>query len=743
MISPLNKGASQGGGAAPAQNQAVALRVAVIGAVLLGLFAIVFFRLWYLQVLSGDSLAAAASKNRSRTVAITAPRGNILDRKGNLLVRNRRAQIVSLSPGSLPMIEREIANQYGLDLGNWGALPEKAPKRVKGQPAPTTPIKTKANTPKPQYPSLNDPDVLREYADSSEPGDLAKLKKRYEDLGKLLQLDPGEVRKRVITNLYLLPYAAIPLRKQGAQNDVVNYIAENADLYPGVTTASKFVRSYPVKKAGAQLFGQVGPVPVDEDGKVTIKKYEKTDLNKQVGLSGLELEYNGYLSGVDGKVLTKIDAYGNVQGDEGEKKPIGGDNLQLTLDRDLMKRAQSAMGAGSKFNPTGLPGAAIAMDPRNGEILASVSNPSFDPAMFVRGISEEDYIREFQNENSSKPLFNRVTDGAYPAASTFKPVTAFAMLDSGKGTVGEVYQDNGKIKVGPQTFTNAGSVAHGGVDLTTALQVSSDTYFYVKGIAMNGLVDPLPLASWARKLGYGRKTGVDLPSETSGNIPDRSWRKRLSDEEAKCRDDADPPIPKGVQFSVYAAAARGCGLSDMREWSVGDNIQLSVGQGDVQVTPLQTAVMYSAIQNGGTIVRPHLAKALQDRFGATRQTFRFKPERKPVDLEGTGGLEAIRNGLYKAANEGQGTSAGVFVNWPKDRYPLFGKTGTAERGEGREDQSWYAAYVNDPKRPIVVVVTVERGGFGAATAAPIAGEILKKWYGLDDVEIVSGGDTSN
>ncbi len=736
MISPLNKGASQSGGAAPAQNQVVALRVAVIGAVLLGLFAIVFFRLWYLQVLSGDSLAAAATKNRVRNVAITAPRGDIIDRNGKLLVRNRRAQIVSLAPGSLPMIERQVANQYGVDLAAWGKLPDKPRKAKKGQPALPA-QKTKLNTPKPQYPSLSDPDLLREYAESESPEDLAKLKKRYADLGKLLQISPDEVRRRVITNLYLLPYAAIPLRKQGTQEDVVNYIAENAELYPGVTTSSKFVRSYSVGKAGAQLFGQVGPVPFGDDGKVTIDKYEKLNPAAQVGLNGLELQYDGYLRGKDGSVRSTIDAYGNVQGVPKRIEPIAGDKLQLTLDKDLMERAQSALGQGSRFNPYGLPGAAVAMDPRNGEILASVSNPSFDPGMFVRGVSEE-VFKDFIDENGSKPLFNRVTDGAYPAASTFKPVTAFAMLASGNGTTTELIDDPGKIEISNQEFQNAGATANGAIALKDALKVSSDIYFYRKGQVMNGISDPLQ--AWARKLGYGKKTGVDLPGENAGIIPDRKWREKLAEAETECRAEADPPIPQNAD--VYTAGRMGCGYSDKRTWSVGDNVQLAVGQGDVQVTPLQSAVMYAAIQNGGTIVRPHFAKALQDRSGATRQTFQFRPKTK-IDLEGTGGLATIREGLYAAANEPQGTSAVVFAGWPKDRYPVYGKTGTAERGVGKEDQSWYAAYVPDAKRPIVVVVTIEAGGFGAEKAAPIAGEILKKWYGLDGVQLSAGDSKTN
>ena len=744
MISPLNKGASQSGGVAPSGNQVVAFRVAIIGAVLLALFAIVFFRLWYLQVLSGDSLAAAASQNRVRTVPITAPRGEIVDRNGEVIVRNRRAQIVELAPGSLPMLERQVANEYGQELGDWSREVEaKVVKRYGAKKAAKfkeTPQWALDSTPKPQIKALNDPELLRDYADAGEEKELAQLTKRYERLGWLLDLPAGEIRRRVIKSLYLLPYGNIPLRKSGATDDVVNYIAENAEQFPGVSTTTKSVRSYPFHLSGAQLFGQVGPVPVDDEGVSRVRKYRKLNTASQVGLNGLELQYDGDLRGRDGQVKARIDAFGNVQGDPEVIPPVSGDKLQLTLDGPLQKYTQNVLGGElSEFNGSGHPGAAIAMDPRDGQILALASYPSFDPAEFVRGVSDKQF-EEFIDENGDKPLFNRVTDGGYAAGSTFKPVTAFAAVGDGKTTTSEVYNDTGKIEISDQPFQNAGAVANGPVDLEKAMQVSSDVYFYEMGARLNNRTQE-PLQQWAKKLGFGKQTGIDLPGENPGIVPGVKWRKDLAEEEAKCRRSKNPPIPLGPAFNVYEAARRGCGKSDMREWSVGDNVQLAIGQGDVGVTPLQSAVMYSAIENGGTIVRPHLAKAVQDRTGATRQTFQFKPKSAPVDLAGTGALDAVRSGLAKAAMEPGGTSYQVFANWPKEKYPIHGKTGTVQK-LGKQDQSWYACYVADPKNPIVVVVTVEDGGFGADTAAPIAGQILAKWFKVKDAGIQVGDSST-
>lgn len=746
MISPLDPGSLQRGTtSSPGQSQVLALRVAIIGAVLLGLFAIVFFRLWYLQVLSGNSLAAQASQNRKRTVPITAPRGDILDRNGNVMVRNRRAQIVELAPNSLPEPERTVAAEYGQALSEWSdrVIRVYKAKNFARWSDKGFPKQVLRQFPKPTIPRLNDPKVIAAYTDAGIQQELPELRQRYERLAGVLRISPDEVRRRVIKSLYLLPYAAIPLSKQ-AEDSVVWYIAENAELFPGVSTSQRFVRSYPHHEVAAQLFGQVGAVPIDEKtGKAAYQKYEKLNPASQVGLNGLELKYDSYLRGQDGEVQSTVDASGNVVGEPVVEQPRAGDKLQLTLDLKLSERARRSLAAGSKFNPQGLPGAAVAIDPKTGAVLAMASNPSFDPAEFVRGVSDARF-QEFVNNSGGKPLFNRVLQGGYASGSTFKPVTAFAALAEGKITPTEIISDNGFIKFGEQRFQNAGGTAYGSVDLKKSIQVSSDVYYYTLGARLNSPTPPQPLQQWARKFGFGEPTGIDVPGENGGIVPDTKWRKKLADDEAECRRKAKPPIPLGPNYSVYAAAARGCGISDMREWSIGDNVQLAIGQGDVNVTPLQLAVLYAAIENGGTIVRPHLAQAILDRSGGTKETFDYNARRK-IDLEGTGGLESVREGLYAAANEGGGTSAGVFGNWPRDRYPIFGKTGTSQKQNaqgGTDDTSWYAAYVPDEKKPIVVVVVVEKGGFGAAKAAPIAGQMLATWFNIEDQVDIVPGDSS-
>lgn len=736
MISPLDPG--RGSNApSPGQSQVIALRVAIIGAVLLGLFAVVFFRLWYLQVLSGNSLAAQATSNRVRTQPITAPRGDILDRDGNKLVDNLRAQIIELAPNSLPQEERTVAAEYGQALSAWSKSVIKAYDETKFNrwTEKGFPDSVRRQFPKPTIPKLNDPKVVQAYADSSDPSQLTTLRQRYQRLGWLLRLPADEVRRRVIRSLVLLPYGGISLVKRASQS-VVDYLAENADQFPGVSTSQRFVRSYPHHGVAAQLFGQVGAIPMDpKTGKSLYEKYDKLDPNSQVGINGLELKYDGYLHGTDGQVKTTVDAAGNVIGTPTTKSPMAGGKLQLTLDLGLAERAQKSLGVGSKFNPYGLPGAVVAMDPHNGDVLAMASNPTFDPASFVRGISDKDF-EAFVANNGTKPLFNRALQGGYASGSTFKPVTAFAAVADGKlGPTEQIY-DSGSFKNGTQTLHNAGGAAYGSVDLQHALVVSSDVFFYTLGARLNSPTPPQPLQQWARKLGFGEDTGIDVPGENPGIVPDTKWRHDQGEAETKCR--RAKHIPQNVD--VYTAGRLGCGISDKRPWSIGDNVNLAIGQGDVNVTPLQLAVLYAAIENGGTIVRPHLAQAILDRSGGTQETFSY-PARRKVDLEGTGALEAVRNGLYGAANEPGGTSQAVFANWPRDRYPIYGKTGTSQKRNaqgGTDDTSWYAAYVPDPHKPIVVVAVVEKGGFGAEKAAPIVGQMLAQWFNVPQDTIKAG-----
>ncbi len=392
--------------------------------------------------------------------------------------------------------------------------------------------------------------------------------------------------------------------------------------------------------------------------------------------------------------------------------------MRLSLDLSLEHAGQKAMAG--PLNPGGNPGAFVALDPSNGEVLALGSHPTFDPSIFTKPLTEKRYKALIGDGSGPGPIFNRAISGAYPSASTFKPITALAALDKDLIAPNTVIDDPGCIQVGEQERCNAKEQAYGSVNLAKALQVSSDVYFYKLGQSTFNRGGAL-IQTWARKLGLDRPTGIDLPGEIRGTIPDRAWRKEINDFERACR--KRKKIPAGA--NVYFAGANGCGRSDLRDYSQGDNVNLATGQGDVQATPLQMAVAYAALANGGKVVRPHLGLEIESPGGELIQRIERDPSRK-VRID-QNDLAAVRQGLQLAASTPEGTSGDVFAGWDHARYPLFGKTGTAER-KPKRDQSWYVAYVPDPQRPIVVAVTVEEGGFGAAVAAPIACKMLTQWF---------------
>jgi penicillin-binding protein 2 len=335
----------------------------------------------------------------------------------------------------------------------------------------------------------------------------------------------------------------------------------------------------------------------------------------------------------------------------------------------------------------------------NGEIIAMGSNPTFDPSELIEPSQAQ--VDQLYRDPVLAPLVNRATEGAYPTGSIFKIITALAALENGVITPDTVVQDNGQIEVGTDTFENAGGVAHGAVELRRALQVSSDVYFYLLGLDMWKTNE---LQEWAHKLGIGRPAGLDLPEEGETLLPDKQWRNQL-----------------------YAE-----GNTD-RPWSSGDNIQLATGQGDLQTNPLQMALAYAALGNGGKIPTPHVALEVEDAAGRVLKEFEFKPQRKfYID---PGYRTAILEGLHAAAQEGDGTAASVFGGFPIE---IAGKTGTAERLP-HADQSWFAALSPYPNPRIVTVATVEEGGFGAESAAPVVLDILEAIYDKQASAVSSGG----
>jgi penicillin-binding protein 2 len=656
----------------------LALRVAVLGGVALALFAIVFFRLWFLQVLSGDQYLAQASTNRVRDVVVQAPRGELIDRHGRVLVENRRAVAVVIAPPKLP----RDAGERTRELTRLS--------HVIGMP--TRPQKCKVN-----------PDTV------------------------VRAMEADCLVRRGVWNL---PYANVTI-KTDVSHDVYAYLAERAQQFPGVSIQQVFLRHYRFGDLGAQLFGTVGQV---DAAQLKQEHYRGVRGGTIVGQSGLEYTYDRYLRGRDGATRVQVDALGQAKGYLPTREPIRGANLRLSLDLGLQRVGQQALATGIDLaNGLGNParaGAFVALDPRNGEVLAMGSAPSYDANLFARPLSQRVYDAHF-GDDTDHPLINRAISAAYPVGSTFKIVTATAALTAGIITPATVYNDTGTFREGNLIRRNAGGVAYGPVSLRSALQVSVDTFFYDLGKRLNADPSTHPnggqLQNWARRFGFGSPTGIDLGNEGSGIIPTPRWRDSRNRLQARC-ERAYEKHPRRAR-QIYSA---GCVFADgeNRPWSEGDNTSLAVGQGDFLATPLQLAVAYAALENGGTIVRPHVGLQITDPDGSVLQQIAPKAARH-VSIPAVD-LQAIRDGLHAAAQESGGTSFDVMGSFPK---PVYGKTGTAQTPRG--DQSWYVAYVPDPVRPIVVAATVESGGFGAEAAAPAVRLILSQWFGVRK-EIISG-----
>jgi penicillin-binding protein 2 len=668
----------------------LALRVAILGGVALALFAIVFFRLWYLQVLSGDKYLAEATVNRVRELRTPAPRGKIVDRNGRVIVRNRLAVVVQIDATRLPQQERDLAADWGRRMGLRAA-------RMKGERGPPITI--------PGIPT-------------------ADLRARFKRLGRLLGISAESIHRQVVRSLVLVPYSSVRVKTDVPQS-VLSYISERPEQFPGVRVEQTYLRDYPRGTLAAQILGTVGEISPKE---LKLARFRGVDPGTIVGKQGLERTYDRYLRGVDGIRRVEVDAFGRpIPNDRlRDVQPVAGQRLRLSLDVGLTRTGDRAMRG--PLNPGNNPGAFVALDPRTGAVLAMGSNPTFDPELLTRPITQKRYDALF-GDDAGAPAFNRAIQGGYPVGSTFKVVTALAGLEAGLVTPGTPINDPGCITVGDAKRCNAKEQAYGTVDLSRALQVSSDIYFYTLGVKAyysGGFL----IQKWARRLGFDRTTGIDLPDEGRGVIPDKRWRENINKTEERCRE--RKKISRGA--NVFAAAAAGCGISDLRDYNLGDTVNLAVGQGDMQATPLQLAVAYGAIENGGKVVTPHLGLEIESERGELIQRIERDPARR-IHM-GEADRQAIADGLHRATSEAGGTSADVFAGWPQDEYPVYGKTGTAQRG-AKQDQSWYVAYVPDPKRPIVVAVTVEEGGFGAETAAPIARLLLSQYY-HQEKKIVQG-----
>ncbi|HWD10736.1 MAG TPA: penicillin-binding transpeptidase domain-containing protein [Solirubrobacteraceae bacterium] len=708
----------------------LALRVAIIGGVAMVMFGVIFFRLWYLQVLSGEQYVHQADVNQVRDLPIAAPRGQILDREGQPIVTSRTTNAVQIVPRLLPAAvsqqvaayeerlapaetayQTAVAQLAHLDstLAAQRAAPTAAQRRERRR------LGRLAQPPQVAIPAL--------------PRSAAQTRSLFRRLGGVVGLSARTIDERVVQGMTATPYANVTV-KTDAGTGPLTVLAERQNEFPGVVQQPVSIRSYNYGEMAAQVLGHVDQVSPEE---LKLPAFRGVKQGTVVGQEGLEFYYDRYLRGKPGVERVEVNASGApVPKAIAPSPPTAGHSLKLTLDLGLQKESEKALLQGIENARAGgkpaVAGAFTAIDPRNGEVLAIGSYPTFNPNRFAKPLTPNEYKELIGGGSASGPLTDRAVNGAYPTGSTFKPITAMATLEAGIVSPSEGLGAGQCISVNIEQFCNAGHVDFGAVGLVNALKVSSDTYFFEAGERANahGAV----IQRMAHKLGLGQETGIDLPTELKGVVPDARWRQEENAEELRC------------ERKRHVAS---CGIvSEVRPWSVGDNMHLAVGQGDLLTNPLQMAVAYSTLANGfehggeATVVRPHLGREIDESGGGLVQSLPF-PARRHVHLN-YADLSLVMEGIHEAASQPGGTSADVWSGWNQAQHPVYGKTGTAER-YGKEDQSWYMAYIPDPKRPIVIAVTVEEGGFGAETAAPIARLMAAQHFGQPERFVAGSSHT--
>ena len=613
------------------------LRLGVVAIVIVSLFAALLARLWYLQVLAAPTYRLQADVNRVRTIYTEAPRGRILDRQGRVLVDNRVSDAV--------VVSRE-------ELGSRRA--EVVPR-----------------------------------------------------LAQLLNMQASDVQRRLDDKRYS-PFKPIPVATD-VQKETIIYIREHQTDYPGVGGVQLTERFYPHGALAAHLLGWVGEINGGELAGLKKKGYKEGD---SIGKSGVEKVYEDDLRGKPQIERLEVDSKGRVLRSLGTEAPVQGHDIQLTLDLDIQKLAEDSLTQGlqaarSSYDRSQAKhflapaGSAVVLDPRDGSVLALASNPTYDPSIFVNGIKPE-LFAQLNDPASGFPLNNRVIQGQYAPGSTFKLATALAAL--GHGMIDDKYtiSDGGSIKIGNRVFKNAGGEANGRVNVVRALTVSSDVFFYNLGnqfwLQRSQFGDAIQ--DEARQLGLGKKTGIALPFEAGGRIPDPDTRKRLHDQNPKA-------FPNG-------------------KWFAGDNVNLAIGQGEMVVSPLQLVNAYATFANGGTEWVPRVGASVRAQTGDKLRDISPQSVRK-LDLPPQV-RDPILQGLSGVTTDGRGTAVGAFAGFPSQTFPVAGKTGTAQAGD-KQDTSLFVAFGPTFDPQFTVGVVLEEAGFGASAAAPVARRILESLAG--------------
>jgi penicillin-binding protein 2 len=527
-------------------------------------------------------------------------------------------------------------------------------------------------------------------------------------------------------------------------------IEEHAEDFPGVEAKYAAVREYPNGSIASHVLGYLGPLSEDEAKKAA---YRNRPSGSLIGRAGVESVYDDQLRGVDGVQKLLVDKDATVTGTLGTVDARAGDNLVLSIDAGVQKAAEAALAKGiaaarqrpdrkRSGNFKAPKGAAIVVDVRDGRIVAMASNPTYDPTVFVGGISTQEY--RSLTDDPGQPLISNATQGLYSPGSTFKIVSTAAAVAAGNSIYGS-YKCPSAYKVGNRLFRNFEGETFGTINFTTTLVKSCDTVYYALAYQQwkadggtKAVKNPREIfPNTARQWGFGSDTGIDLPDERKGLITDRAYKQRFWDQnkDVKCKRARTgyPEVADKTRAAYLLQLAKEF-CTDGYRYNAGDAALFAIGQGDVLVTPLQLAMAYSALANGGSLWEPRLAKGFLSADGTTYSTVpavRRSVLKTPPDV-----LAYIRAALTGVPREG-GTAQTAFRGFPLDQVPVAGKTGTADV-QGKAPTSWFASFAPATAPKYAVVVMVPEAGTGGTTAAPIAREIYDAMYGFGGKKALLG-----
>lgn len=626
------------GGSDSSSDKTLSSRLVGLSVAVGGVFVALLGRLWSMQLVSSEEYAAQAESNRTSTVYTQAPRGRILDRNGKEIVSNRPSLTVVATSD---VLDDEVEMQL---LANLIGMPLQAVRR-----------KIQDTTDGYQSPRTVSVDVSRR---------------------------------------------------------VVAYIGEHPEAFPGVSVQQRTQRYYPYGSLAAHVIGYTGTITTEQleangDSGSGEVEYRSGDI---VGQAGVEYQYESVLQGVRGEQTVYVDASGNVLDYSTNIEPQSGSDLVLTIDLEVQKAAEESLArVMQEVRDSGYPatgGSVVAVDCTNGEIIALASAPSFSPNLFVGGISTADW-EALQDEGAQYPMMNRAISGQYPSGSVIKPLTSFAALDNGLANAGSSWYCTGWWTWSGNPNDSAGmkcwwETGHGSIGLARGITMSCDVVFYEIGKGFYYSDNPEGMQETFRNYGLGSTTGIDLPGEASGRIPDAEW--------------------KWNYFKELGYSDEDC------TWQGGDNCNIAIGQGDMLVTLMQMVCSYCSIANKGPIWRPHVMKGVKTKIGDGFVS-EYKPEVTRTIEEDDSFRELVAEGMQGVIYEEDPAQAS---HWTNLSVTVRGKTGTAEQSAIGDPIGWFIAYApaEDPK--YVVGGNMDRVLQGASSAMYVVRDVFGAIYGEPD-----------